>query len=211
MAENNQPLSSTERIKMASDNLRGTFVESLANEITGSVNEDDYALVRFHGMYVQDDRDRRDERAAKKLERLYSFMIRLRLTGGVLSPEQWIALHNIAGENSTGVLKITTRQTIQLHGVLKSKAKPTLKAFNQAGLTTLATCGDINRNVICTAHPKQSPVHEQVFAIANEISDMLLPKTRGYYEIWLDEEKIADTQLEEDSLYQDRYMPRKFK
>jgi sulfite reductase (NADPH) hemoprotein beta-component len=156
MAENNENLSSTERIKMASDALRGTFVESLANEITGSIYEDDYALVRFHGMYVQDDRDRREERAAKKLERLYSFMIRLRLTGGVITPEQYITLHNIAGENSTGVLKITTRQTIQLHGVLKSKVKPTLKAFNQAGLTTLATCGDVNRNVLCSSHPKQS-------------------------------------------------------
>src|SRR4028118_1312518 len=110
MADN---LSSTERIKTASNNLRGTLAESLENEITGSIYEDDVALVRFHGMYVQDDRDRRDERAAKKLERLYSFMIRLRLTGGLLSPEQYVALHNVAGENSTGVLKITTRQTIQ--------------------------------------------------------------------------------------------------
>src|SRR3982750_607790 len=121
MAENNESLSSTERIKMASDNLRGTFVESLENEITGSINEDDIALVRFHGMYVQDDRDRRDERAAKKLERLYSFMIRLRLAGGYLTPEQWIAVHNISGENSTGIIKITTRQPIQLHGLIKSK------------------------------------------------------------------------------------------
>lgn len=211
MAENIENLSSTERIKMASDNLRGTFVESIENEITGSINEDDVALVRFHGMYVQDDRDRRDERASKKLDRLYSFMIRLRLTGGVITPEQWIALHNIAGENSTGVLKITTRQTIQLHGVLKSKVKPTLKAFNQAGLTTIATCGDINRNVLCTSHPKQSPLHEEIFSYASDIADMLLPKTNAYYEIWLDGEKIADKKLEEDLLYQNRYMPRKFK
>ena len=212
MAENNnQPLSSTERIKMASDALRGTFVESLANEITGSINEDDYALVRFHGMYVQDDRDRRDERAAKKLERLYSFMIRLRLTGGVISPEQYIALHHIAGENSTGVLKITTRQTIQLHGVLKSKVKPTLKAFNQAGLTTLATCGDVNRNVLCSSHPMQSPLHDEVYDYATEIAARMLPKTNAYYEIWLDGEKLIDKELEADPLYQNRYMPRKFK
>jgi sulfite reductase (NADPH) hemoprotein beta-component len=211
MAENNQPLSSTERIKMASDSLRGTFVESLANEITGSINEDDYALVRFHGMYVQDDRDRRDERAAKKLERLYSFMIRLRLTGGVISPEQYIALHNVAGENSTGVLKITTRQTIQLHGVLKSKVKPTLKAFNQAGLTTLATCGDVNRNVLCSSHPKQSPLHTEIYDYAKEIATRMLPKTNAYYEIWLDGEKLLDKELEKDPLYQNRYMPRKFK
>ncbi|WP_018617155.1 NADPH-dependent assimilatory sulfite reductase hemoprotein subunit [Segetibacter koreensis] len=211
MAGNNDNLSSTERIKMASDSLRGTFVESLANEITGSINEDDYALVRFHGMYVQDDRDRRDERAAKKLERLYSFMIRLRLTGGVISPEQYITLHNIAGENSTGVLKITTRQTIQLHGVLKSKVKPTLKAFNQAGLTTLATCGDVNRNVLCSSHPKQSPLHTEIYDYAKEIATRMLPKTNAYYEIWLDGEKLLDKELEKDPLYQNRYMPRKFK
>lgn len=211
MAENTENLSSTERIKMASDNLRGTFVESLGNEITGSINEDDIALVRFHGMYVQDDRDRRDDRAEKKLERLYSFMIRLRLTGGVLSPAQYVALHNIAGENSTGILKITTRQTIQLHGVLKSKVKPTLKAFNEAGLTTIATCGDINRNVLCSSHPKQSPLHAEIFAYAQDIATMLLPKTNAYYEIWLDGEKIAEKELEKDELYQNRYMPRKFK
>ncbi len=128
---NQNNLSSTERIKQASDNLRGTLVESLQNEITGNLYEDDVALVRFHGMYIQDDRDRRDERASKKLERLYSFMIRLRLPGGFLTPQQWIDLHNIAGENSTGIIKITTRQTIQLHGVLKSTVKPTLKAFRK--------------------------------------------------------------------------------
>jgi sulfite reductase (NADPH) hemoprotein beta-component len=211
MAENNENLSSTERIKMASDALRGTFVKSLANEITGSLYEDDYALVRFHGMYVQDDRDRREERAAKKLERLYSFMIRLRLTGGVITPEQYIALHNVAGENSTGVLKITTRQTIQLHGVLKSKVKPTLKAFNEAGLTTLATCGDVNRNVLCSSHPKQSPLHAEIYEYANEIATRMLPKTNAYYEIWLDGEKLLDKTLEADPLYQNRYMPRKFK
>jgi len=204
-------LSSTERIKQASDNLRGTLKESLENEITGNLYEDDVALVRFHGMYIQDDRDRREERAMKKLERLYSFMIRLRLPGGVMKPEQWVDLHNIAGENSTGVLKITTRQTIQLHGVLKSVIKPTLKAFREAHLTTIATCGDINRNVLCSSHPKQSPLHAEIYEYATEINKMLLPKTHAYYEIWLDDEKIADKKSEEDPLYQDRYMPRKFK
>lgn len=209
--EQQNSLSSTERIKQSSDSLRGTLAEGLQNEITGSISEDDVALVRFHGMYVQDDRDRREERAAKKLERLYSFMIRLRLTGGFISPQQWVALHHIAGENSTGVLKITTRQTIQLHGVLKSNVKPTLRGFNEAGLTTIATCGDINRNVLCSSHPMQSPLHQQIFGYANDIANMLLPKTNAYYEIWLDGEKIAEKQLEEDALYQDRYMPRKFK
>lgn len=210
MADQNN-LSSTERIKQASDNLRGTLRESLENETTGNLYEDDVALVRFHGMYIQDDRDRRDERAEKKLERLYSFMIRLRLPGGFLLPQQWVDLHHVAGDYSTGVLKITTRQTIQLHGVLKSVVKPTLKAFREAHLSTIATCGDINRNVLCSSHPKQSPVHREIFDYAQEINKLLLPKTHAYYEIWLDEEKIADKHSEEDPLYQDRYMPRKFK
>src|SRR5215208_4508761 len=103
--------SPVERIKQQSNGLRGTINESLRDEITGAISDDDQALIKFHGMYQQDDRDRRDERAEKKLERLYSFMIRLRLPGGFLNPDQWIATHHIAGEHSTGTIKITTRQT----------------------------------------------------------------------------------------------------
>ncbi|HEX4852334.1 MAG TPA: NADPH-dependent assimilatory sulfite reductase hemoprotein subunit, partial [Puia sp.] len=189
----------------------GTIKNGLEDEITGAISEDDQALLKFHGMYQQDDRDRRDERAEKKLERLYSFMIRLRLPGGFLRPEQWIAVHHIAGENSTGVIKITTRQTLQLHGLIKSKIKPTIQAFSEAHLDSIATCGDINRNVICAAHPMQSPIHAEIHAYAARISEFLMPKTRAYYEIWLDEEKLADKKDEEDPLYQDRYLPRKFK
>ncbi|MGI8580882.1 MAG: NADPH-dependent assimilatory sulfite reductase hemoprotein subunit [Chitinophagaceae bacterium] len=204
-------LSPIEKIKIESNGLRGTIAESLQDEITGAIREDDQALIKFHGMYQQDDRDRREERAEKKLDRLYSFMIRLRLPGGFLLPEQWTAMHEIAGENSTGVIKITTRQTIQLHGILKSKIKPTIKAFNAAKLDSIATCGDINRNVLCSSNSRQSPIHEQIFSYAGKISEMLMPKTKAYYEIWLDEEKIVDKKDEEDPLYQDRYMPRKFK
>lgn len=195
---------------MASNGLRGTIKESVANELTGSIPEEDANLFKFHGMYQQDDRDRRDERAQKKLERLYSFMIRLRLPGGFMTAGQWLATHDIAGKNSTGVIKITTRQTIQLHGLLKRKIKPTIQAFNLAKLDSIATCGDVNRNVICAAHPMLSPVHAQIFAYADKISTMLKPKTRAYYEIWLDEEKISE-KTEDDPLYQDRYLPRKFK
>lgn len=210
MSEKNN-LSAIEKIKVASDGLRGTINESLQDEITGAIREDDQAVIKFHGMYQQDDRDRRDERAAKKLDRLYSFMIRLRLPGGFIKPEQWIAAHHIAGDNSTGVIKITTRQTIQLHGIVKSNIKPTISAFSQAHLDSIATCGDINRNVACASHPMQSPVHEKVFAFADKISSLLMPKTKAYYEIWLDEEKLLDKKEEEDPLYQDRYLPRKFK
>jgi sulfite reductase (NADPH) hemoprotein beta-component len=208
MSDNLSPI---EKIKQKSDSLRGTIANGLINETTGAIGEDDQALIKFHGMYQQDDRDRREERANKKLERLFSFMIRLRLPGGFLTAEQWVALHHIAGENSTGVIKITTRQTVQLHGLIKSKIKPTIKAFNKANLNSIATCGDINRNVTCAAHPMQSPIHAKVHNYAKKISDMLMPKTKAYYEIWLDEKKITDKSEEEDPLYQDRYLPRKFK
>jgi sulfite reductase (NADPH) hemoprotein beta-component len=203
--------SAIEKIKEASVHLRGTLKESLQDEITGAIREDDQAVIKFHGMYQQDDRDRREERAEKKLERLYSFMIRLRLPGGFLTPEQWIAVYDIAGEHSTGVIKITSRQTLQLHGIIKSDIKPTIKAFSEAKLDSIATCGDINRNVLCSSHPKQSPVHEEVFAYADKISRLLMPKTKAYYEIWLDEEVLVDKKEEEDPLYQERYLPRKFK
>ncbi|MGZ8537114.1 MAG: NADPH-dependent assimilatory sulfite reductase hemoprotein subunit [Flavisolibacter sp.] len=204
-------LSPVERIKTKSDGLRGTIQLGLLDEITGALADDDQNLLKFHGMYQQDDRDRREERAEKKLERLYSYMIRLRLPGGFLKPEQWVATHHIAGEYATGVIKITTRQTLQLHGLLKNKIKPTIKSFNQAKLDSIATCGDINRNVACSSHPKESVVHEKVFAYADKISELLMPKTRAYYEIWIGEEKMVDKKDEDDPLYQDRYLPRKFK
>ncbi len=209
MSETNN-LSPVERIKTSSDGLRGTLQESLAEDLTGALYENDQTLIKFHGIYQQDDRDRREERTTKKLEWLYSFMIRLRLPGGFLSPEQWIGLHHIAGEHSTGTIKITTRQTVQLHGILKSHVKPTIQSFNTFHLDSIAACGDVNRNVTCSAHPKESPVHEEVFAYADKLSVMALPKTRAYYDIWLDEEQLIDKN-EEDPLYQDRYLPRKFK
>jgi sulfite reductase (NADPH) hemoprotein beta-component len=204
-------LSPIERIKTQSRGLRGTLKESLRDEHTGAIREDDQAVIKFHGMYQQDDRDRREERAAKKLDRLYSFMIRLRLPGGLLSAEKWIAVHDVAGENSTGVIKITSRQTIQLHGILKSAIRPTIKAFSNAKLDSIATCGDINRNVLCSSHPGQSPLHTEIFSYADKISNLLMPKTKAYYEIWLGKELLADKKEEEDPLYQDRYLPRKFK
>ncbi len=208
---NQNKLSVVERIKTGSDGLRGTIRESLQDEITGAIREDDQAVIKFHGMYQQDDRDQREERAEKKLDRLYTFMIRLRLPGGFLTAPQWVAANEIADAYSTGIIKVTTRQTIQLHGLIKSDIRPTIQAFNLAKLDSIATCGDINRNVLCSAHPKESPMHAEVFTYADEISKLLMPKTRAYYEIWLDEEKLADKQEEADPLYEDRYLPRKFK
>ncbi|HET7897775.1 MAG TPA: sulfite reductase subunit beta, partial [Flavisolibacter sp.] len=204
-------LSPVEKIKMASDALRGTLKESLQDELTGAVREMDHALVKFHGMYEQDDRDLREERAQQKLDKLYSFMIRLRIPGGFITPEQWIMAHHVAGNYTTGVIKITTRQTIQLHGILKRHIKPTLKDFNTVGLDSIAACGDVNRNVIASSHPSISPLHAHIHGYARKISEALKPKTRAFYEVWLDEEVLVDKKQEEDPLYQDRYLPRKFK
>ncbi len=208
---NKKPESPIERIKKTSNGLRGTLRESLDDRLTGALREDDQSLIKFHGMYQQDDRDRREERSAKKLEWLYSYMIRLRLPGGLLTASQWIGLHHIAGEHSTGTIKITTRQTVQLHGIIKSHLKPTISAFNTLELDSIAACGDVNRNVICSAHPGQSPLHQQVFDYAARISEMALPKTRAWYEIWLDEEPLKEKEKEHDPLYNDQYLPRKFK
>ena len=206
-----EKLSPIEGIKTKSDGLRGTLNKSLEDNFTGNVRPDDETLVKFHGMYVQDDRDRRVERAEKKLDKLYSFMIRLRIPGGVITAEQWLATHEISEEYGTGVLKITTRQTLQLHGLLKHQLRPTIQAFNLAKLDSIAACGDVNRNVTCSSHPQISPLHTLIHSYADKISKLLLPKTQSYYEVWIDGEKIYERSSEADPLYEDRYLPRKFK
>ncbi|MCZ8151241.1 MAG: NADPH-dependent assimilatory sulfite reductase hemoprotein subunit [Rhodobacteraceae bacterium] len=211
MSTNEKKETVAERVKRLSRGLRGTLAESLKDEHTGSLRSDDQLLLKFHGMYQQDDRDRREERAQKKLDRLHSFMIRLRIPGGMIGPVHWEELHNVAGANSTGTIKITTRQTVQLHGILKSKIKPTIKAFDQVFLDSIAACGDVNRNVTCTSNPSASPLHKEVFGYAGEISRSLLPKTRAYYEIWLDDKQLVEKEEPVDPLYKDVYLPRKFK
>ncbi|MDE5451220.1 sulfite reductase subunit beta, partial [Elizabethkingia meningoseptica] len=139
------------------------------------------------------------------------FMIRLRLPGGFLTSDQWIGLNEIAGDHSTGTIKITTRQTIQLHGILKSHIKPTIQAFNLQHLDSIAACGDVNRNVTCTSNPSESPLHKEAYELAGKISELCLPKTKAYYDIWIDDELVVDRKAEEDPLYQDRYLPRKLK
>ncbi len=207
-----EKLSAVEYIKTKSDGLRGTLKESIdLDNHTGNVRPDDETLVKFHGMYVQDDRDRRAERATKKLDKLYSFMIRLRIPGGVINANQWIATHEISEQFGTGTLKITTRQTVQLHGLLKHQLRPTIQAFNTAKLDSIAACGDVNRNVIVSSHPQISSVHQQIYEYADKISTLLLPKTQSYYEVFIDGEKIYERSSEADPLYEDRYLPRKFK
>ncbi|WP_185881692.1 NADPH-dependent assimilatory sulfite reductase hemoprotein subunit [Blattabacterium cuenoti] len=198
-----------EKIKKESKGLRGSIVDSLKEELFGGFYDKDQIIVKFHGLYQQDDRDIREERSKKKLDRLYSFMIRLRIPGGLINSKQWIAIHHISEKNSTGVIKITTRQTVQLHGLIKSKIKPTIQSFNLSKLDSIATCGDVNRNVICSTYVGKHS-YEEIYDYASKISKMLLPKTRAYYEIWLDEEKILEKENKEP-LYKENYLPRKFK
>jgi sulfite reductase (NADPH) hemoprotein beta-component len=205
-------LSRNERIKEASDYLRGTLTEGLREEITGGIIEDDQQLVKFHGMYLQDDRDLRPERTRKKMEKAFAFMIRVRIPGGVLSPKQWLTLDKVARDYANGTMRLTTRQTVQLHGIIKSNLKTTLKAIDAALLNTIAACGDVNRNVMCNPNPHQSHAHAAAIELARSISDDLLPRTPAYREIWLDGERIAGG--EEDvvePIYGKTYLPRKFK
>jgi sulfite reductase (NADPH) hemoprotein beta-component len=205
-------LSRNERIKEASDYLRGTLAEGLREEITGAIIEDDAQLVKFHGMYLQDDRDLRAERTRKKMEKAFAFMIRVRIPGGVLTPKQWLALDEVARLYGNGTMRLTTRQTVQLHGVIKSNLKATLKAIDSVLLNSIAACGDINRNVMCNVLPEQSRAHAGALEIARAISDHLLPRTPAYREIWLDGERIAGGEEEVvEPIYGKTYLPRKFK
>jgi sulfite reductase (NADPH) hemoprotein beta-component len=200
-----------EAIKSASRRLRGTLVDSLADPITGAIAEADTQLIKFHGSYQQDDRDVREERRIAKLEPAYSFMIRTRLPGGVVTPQQWLRLDAIATSYANGSLRLTTRQAFQFHGVIKRELKATLRAINATLIDTVAACGDVNRNVLVAANPLQSNAHAAVYAKAAALSTHLLPHTRAYYEIWLDEEKVASSGEEVEPIYGATYLPRKFK
>jgi sulfite reductase (NADPH) hemoprotein beta-component len=204
--------SRNERLKEASDYLRGTLAEGLSEEITGAIVEDDAQLVKFHGMYLQDDRDLRGERTSKKMEKAFAFMLRVRITGGILTCAQYLALDGIARDYGTHSMRITTRQTIQLHGVIKSNLKATLRAIDKAALSTIAACGDVNRNVICNPNPHQSKAHRVAYDFAVTLSNHLVPRTAAYREIWLDGERIVGGEDEVvEPIYGKTYMPRKFK
>ncbi|HXQ64831.1 MAG TPA: assimilatory sulfite reductase (NADPH) hemoprotein subunit [Steroidobacteraceae bacterium] len=203
-------LSAVEKIKAESRGLRGTLVDSLADPATGGLAESDTQLLRLHGSYQQDDRDIREQRRLQKLEPLWRFMVRLRLPGGVCTPAQWLAIDALARAHANGSLRLTTRQTFQLHGIAKGDLKPTLAALNAALVDTVATCGDVNRNVVASSNPVESPAHAEVAEWARRLSEHLLPRTRAYHEIWLDGEKLTGTP-EVEPIYGNTYLPRKFK
>lgn len=209
-------LSPVESIKASSRFLRGTILEGLADRSTGALAGDDTQLTKFHGFYQQDDRDVRKERRKQKLEPAYSFMIRVRIPGGVCTPKQWLAMDRIATEHANGTLKLTTRQAFQFHGVIKSNLRATIREINANLLDTIAACGDVNRNVMCNPNPDQSRVHAEVYQLSRQISDHLLPRTPAYHEIWLDDGSGEPVQVTEDPaviepLYGKQYLPRKFK
>ncbi len=204
--------SRNERIKEASEYLRGTLTEGLRDEISGAISEDDQQLVKFHGMYLQDDRDLRAERGRKKMEKAFAFMLRVRISGGVLTPQQWLALDQVARDYGNGTMRLTTRQTVQLHGVIKSNLKSTMKAIDAVLMNTIAACGDVNRNVMCNPNPYQSRTHAAALELTRAISDHLEPRTPAYREIWLEGEKIAGSNEDAvEPIYGKYYLPRKFK
>lgn len=218
--EQDGPPSDVERIKEDSRYLRGTIAEGLEDPLTGSISHDDNRLMKFHGSYMQDDRDLRNERERQKLEPAYQFMVRIRAPGGVVTPDQWLVIDDLARQYAGNTIRLTTRQSFQLHGILKWNIKPLFQGIHEALLTTLAACGDVNRNVMCNPNPYQSEVHEEVYEWAKRLSDHFSPKTRAYHEIFLNGEKVLDSREDangksveecEEPLYGELYLPRKFK
>ena len=214
MNASGEKLTAVEIIKANSNFLRGTINESLQDSATSALSEDDTQLSKFHGFYQQDDRDNREERRRQLLEPDYQFMIRARVPGGVCTPEQWLALDEIARKWANGTIRLTTRQAFQLHGVLKRDLKASIRAINDSLLDTIAACGDVNRNVMCTPLPEASAIHRQVCDIAQTLSEHFTPHTTAYHEIWLlsedGREKVAGTK-DSEPIYGPTYLPRKFK
>lgn len=197
-----------EGLKAAHPLLEGTIAQTLADQNAERFSDDDYEFLKFHGIYQQDDRDKR------KTGKQYMYMVRGRLPGGIVSPEQYIAFDDISCRYANQTLRITTRQGFQFHGVVKSGLGAMMKGLNQAMATTLAACGDVNRNVMAAPTPATSSLVDLVQQHAREVSDALLPKTRAYHEIWV--EGVPLNLQEEDKnfvdpLYGKTYLPRKFK
>lgn len=216
------PLSDNERLKRQSDYLHGTISDDLQDGLTGGFIGDNFQLIRFHGMYEQDDRDIRASRLEQKLEPKKNVMLRCRLPGGIINPQQWLGIDEFATKHTDyGSIRLTNRQTFQFHGVLKDDIKPMHQWLHKLGLDSIATAGDVNRNVLCTSNPVESALHEEAYEWAKKISEHLLPKTTAYADIWLDGEKVFTTELSEpqtkeaqdptEPVLGQTYLPRKFK
>lgn len=205
------PLSANERLKAASNLLRGTIADGLTHAETGALADDDTQLTKFHGFYQQDDRDLRAERGKQRMEKAFSFMVRLRVPAGSLTPQQWLGVEKIALERANGTIRLTTRETIQYHGVLKGNLRPLMQGLHAQMLDTIAACGDVNRNVIATVDPWRRTLSAELRGLAQAMSRHLLPRTRAWHEIWLNEEKVAGGEVEDEPILGRTYLPRKFK
>src|SRR3990170_3534999 len=195
--------------KRNSRHLRGTIAETLTGETTHFEGEDK-GLLKFHGTYQQDDRDVRHENRKKGVEEAYQFMIRCAIPAGVVTADQYLGLDALSDEYANRSLRVTTRQGLQLHGVIMKNLKATIAGINHTLLTTLSACGDVERNVMTCPAPLNDEAHVTLRRVAREIAVQLRPATRAYHEIWLDGEKALSTEQEEP-FYGDVYLPRKFK
>ena len=201
-------LSAVEALKSESHGLRGNLAAELA-EGGIQVSEDAYNLLKFHGSYEQFDRDTATERKQHKLEKEYQFMLRVRMPGGLMTARQYLYFDELADQRANGSLRITVRQGIQFHGILKGDLKPAIADINQTLLTTMSACGDVVRNITASPLPIRNPQQARIEADAHLLSEHLKPKTRAYYQIFLDEAPTGED--EEEPLYGPTYLPRKFK
>jgi sulfite reductase (NADPH) hemoprotein beta-component len=206
-----KPLSANEILKADSHLLRGTITQDLADTSTGAISEPNSQLTKFHGLYLQDDRDQRNALKKAGKEKAFQFMLRVRLPGGRATPKQWLVLDELADQVASPSLRITTRQTFQFHGVLKGNLKKLVRGMHAVLLDSIAACGDVNRNVMAPPNPERSPLLQEVYDQAKAWSEFALPKTHAYHEIWLDDELVAGGEPESEPMYGATYLPRKFK
>lgn len=209
LSQSVETLHENERLKARSHNLRGAIAHGLQDALTGAVPGDDPLLMKFHGIYQQDDRDRRADRRRRHLEPVYQFMVRLRIAGGLLTKQQWYGIDALSRRYAERGIRITTRQTVQLHGIRKRHLRPLMQGLREIGLDTIAACGDDNRGVVCGANPFLSSAHQRVAELARATSDRLIPRTGAYPEIWYQE--TATKTGAEEPVYGALYLPRKFK
>lgn len=203
--------SEVEKIKDVSQYLRGTIAEGLADPLTGAIFEKDAQLLKFHGSYMQDDRDLRAERQKQKLEPAYQYMIRLRMPGGVCTPAQWLRLDELAQKYGGNTIRLTTRQTVQYHNVLKHQLRPLIRGIDGVAMTSIAACGDVNRNTLVSNNPHLSPAHAEALDWCLKIDRHLLPQTTAYREIWLGDKRLGAGKEDHEPIYGKHYLPRKFK
>src|SRR5947208_4663835 len=201
-------VSKPEAVKQQSRQLRGHIARDLRDTGTPFDNAG-YSLLKFHGIYQGYDRDSATERKQRGDDKVWQFMVRVRIPGGRLTADQYLALDDLADRYANGSLRVTTRQSIQFHGVLKPGLKAAIAAINEALLTSLAACGDVVRTVTTVPAPIRDAVHARLEADARRLSAHLLPQSGAYHEVWLDGEPVAGEA--EETLYGRTYLPRKFK